>query len=154
MNYWLMKSEPDAYSIDDLRNQPGKCDHWDGVRNYQARNFMRDDMRIGDRAFFYHSACKEPAIVGMMEIISDPYPDFTALDPESNYFDPKSSEQNNRWVMVDVKFIKKFRNPLSLRAMKQIPKLEGMRLLQRGNRLSIMPVTQKEWQIVVSKLNV
>jgi predicted RNA-binding protein with PUA-like domain len=149
INYWLMKSEPDTYSIDDLAAQPRKTDHWDGIRNYQARNFMRDEMKKGDLAFFYHSNCDEPGIVGIMEIAREAYPDHTAFDSESNYFDPKSDPQAPRWMMVDVRYRRKLKNPVSLRTLKADPLLSGMRVCQKGSRLSIMPVTAEEWEAVL-----
>lgn len=145
MAYWLMKSEPDTYSIDDLAAQKKKTDHWDGIRNYQARNFIRDDMKKGDLALFYHSNCETPAVVGVVEIVREAYPDHTAFDPNEKYFDPKSNPDDPRWLMVDVKFRKKFRQPVTLKAMKSEKKLGDMRLVQRGNRLSIMPVAKAEW---------
>lgn len=148
MQYWLMKSEPDAFSIDDLKRV--KVESWDGVRNYQARNMMRDDMKKGDKIFFYHSSCKEPGIVGIAKVEREAYPDHTALDPESKYYDPKSSEDNPRWFMVDVKFVKKFNRTISLAELKQTPQLEDMSLLKKGNRLSIMPITVSQWDIVLS----
>ena len=138
MAYWLMKSEPDTYSIDDLERDGREM--WDGIRNYQARNMMRDDMRVGDEAFFYHSACKVPAIVGVMTIASEPYPDPTQFDPESKYYDPKSSEEEPRWCLVDVEFVQKLERPVTLSELRTYPELEGMILLRRGNRLSITPV--------------
>jgi len=153
MNYWLLKSEPDAFSIDDLRNMPGKKDHWDGIRNYQARNMMRDDMKKGDMAFFYHSSCPVPGIVGTVEIVREAYDDFTALDPKSNYYDPKASEDNPRWCMVDVKYRKKFKEIITLAALKQNKKLGAMTLLKKGNRLSIMPVSAKEWTAILAMSN-
>ncbi len=141
-NYWLMKSEPDAYSIDDL--QRDQVEPWDGIRNYQARNFMRDDMKIGDRVFFYHSNAKPIAIVGTMEVASEPYPDPTQFDPNSKYFDEKSKESDPRWQLVDVKFIQKFENPVTREAMKNEPSLEEMHIFKRS-RLSITPVTEQEW---------
>ena len=114
MNYWLIKSEPDAFSIDDLKNSPGKKDHWDGIRNYQARNFMRDDMQKGDQVFFYHSNCKEPGIVGIAEIVSGAYPDHTAFDANEKYFDPRSKPENPCWLMVDVRYRRKTRRLISL----------------------------------------
>ena len=149
MNYWLMKSEPDVYSIDHLAAEPGGVDHWDGIRNYQARNFMRDGMKVGDQAFFYHSNCKEPAIVGVMEIVREAYPDYTAFDPESNYYDPKSDPDHPRWLMVDVRFLRKFDRPVTLKEMRAEPALQGMKLLARGNRLSVMPVTAREWHHIL-----
>lgn len=150
MNYWLLKSEPEAYSIDDLIAESKKTEHWDGIRNYQARNFMRDDMKKNDMAFFYHSNCDEPGIVGIVEVVREAYPDFTALEPKSKYYDPKSSAENNRWVMVDVKFKKKFSRTITLKELKENNKLSDMRLVQKGNRLSIMPVTKKEWNLIVA----
>ena len=141
MNYWLMKSEPDAYSIDDLERDGREM--WDGIRNYQARNMMRDDMRVGDEAFFYHSACKEPAIVGIMKVASEPYPDPTQFDPESNYFDAKSTRDDPRWWLVDVEFVRKLSRPLPLAELKAHPEFDGMILTRRGNRLSIMPVEKR-----------
>ena len=145
MNYWLFKSEPDAFSIDDLKAMKGKKDHWDGIRNYQARNLMRDDMKKGDLGFFYHSSCKVPGIVGTVEVVREAYPDYTALDPESKYYDPKASEENPRWVMVDVKFKRKFDKVLSLDYLRTVDELSEMVLLRKGSRLSIQPVTETEW---------
>jgi predicted RNA-binding protein with PUA-like domain len=144
--YWLMKSEPDAYSIDDLKRD--KVEPWDGIRNYQARNFMRDDMKIGDKVFFYHSNAKPIAIVGVMEVASEPYPDHTQFDPKSKYFDEKSSEEDPRWQLVDVKFIKKFENPVTREAMKEVPELEEMLIFKRS-RLSITPVEEHEWNKIM-----
>ena len=148
MGYWLFKSEPDVFGIDDLYRMPGKKDHWDGVRNYQARNMIRDDMKKGDLGFFYHSRCAVPGIAGIVTVVSDPYPDYTALDPKQKYYDAKSSEDNPRWYMVDVKYKKKFKQIISLETLKATPALSEMRLVQRGNRLSVMPVTAKEWKII------
>ncbi len=149
MAYWLMKSEPDVYSIDHLRSQKRRTDHWDGIRNYQARNFMRDQMKTGDLAFFYHSNCSEPAVVGIMKIVSAAYPDHTAFDPNEKHFDAKSDPDNPRWLMVDVKFKKKLKMPITLQAIKAEKKLADMRLVQRGNRLSILPVTPSEWRHIL-----
>jgi predicted RNA-binding protein with PUA-like domain len=149
MAYWLMKSEPDVYSIDHLRSQKRRTDHWDGIRNYQARNFMRDQMKMGDLAFFYHSNCSEPAVVGIMKIVSAAYPDHTAFDPNEKHFDAKSDPDNPRWLMVDVKFKKKLKMPITLQAIKAEKKLADMRLVQRGNRLSILPVTPSEWRHIL-----
>ena len=149
MKYWLMKSEPDVYGIDHLRAEKRKTDHWDGIRNYQARNFMRDEMKKGDLAFFYHSNCEEPAIVGLMEIVREAYPDYTAFVANEKYFDAKSDPDNPRWVMVDVRFKKKFKKPVSLKALKGERSLAQMRLVQRGNRLSIPPVAAKEWKHIL-----
>ena len=145
--YWLMKSEPNAYSIDDL--QRDGVTYWDGVRNYQARNFMRDDMRIGDKVIFYHSNTKPPAAVGVAEIVRESYPDFTAFDPSELHFDPKSNEEKPIWFMVDIKFIEKFERAVPLQEMKENPKLRNMKLVQRGNRLSVMPMSKEEFNEVL-----
>ena len=149
MKYWLMKSEPDVYGIDHLCAEKRKTDHWDGIRNYQARNFMRDEMKKGDLAFFYHSNCEVPAIVGLMEIVREAYPDYTAFVTNEKYFDAKSDPDNPRWFMVDVRFKKKFKKPVSLKALKGERALAQMRLVQRGNRLSILPVAAKEWKHIL-----
>ncbi len=143
--FWLMKSEPGDYSIDDLKRD--KTEPWDGVRNYEARNFMRDKMSIGDKIFFYHSNAKPIAIVGIMEVASAPYPDPTQFDPKSKYFDEKSSESKPRWMLVDVKFVEKFDKPVTREDLKEVLELEDMWIFKR-NRLSITPVTQKEWDII------
>ncbi len=148
MAYWLMKSEPDAYSIDDLVRD-GR-DMWDGIRNYQARNMMRDDMRIGDEVFFYHSNCKQPAVVGIAKVASKPYPDPTQFDPESRYYDPKSDPDDPRWLLVDVEFVRKLDRPVTLKEIKSEPALDGMILTRRGNRLSIMPVSKAHWKKILS----
>lgn len=149
MRYWLFKSEPDAFSIDDLKAMKGKKDHWDGIRNYQARNLMRDEIKQGDLGFFYHSSCKVPGIVGIVEVVKEAYPDHTAWDPESKYYDPKSSPDNPRWVMVDVKFKQQFSEVISLEKLRTIKSLEGMVLLQKGSRLSIQPVEKKHWNTII-----
>lgn len=148
--YWLMKSEPDTFGIDHLQQRPQQTEPWDGVRNYQARNMMRDEMQVGDQAFFYHSNCAEPGIVGIAKIVKAGYPDVTALDPESKYYDPKASTENPRWFRVDVKFEKKFSKTISLGLLKQQPALEGMAVLARGSRLSITPVTEQQWKFILS----
>lgn len=148
MNYWLLKSEPDAFSIDDLANKAEQIEHWDGVRNYQARNMLRDQMKVGDLAFFYHSNCSPPGIVGIVEIVREGYPDFTAFDPDSKYFDSDSNPDKPRWFMVDVKFKRKFKRMLSLDELKQRPELLGMQLLKKGNRLSIVPVSAQQWAFI------
>lgn len=147
MHYWLLKSEPNAFSIDDLKQK--KVTHWDGVRNYQARNFMRDQMQKGDFCFFYHSNSDPAGIVGVCEVVKEAYPDFTAFDPEDHHYDPKSDPERPRWVMVDVKFKKKFSRVISLAELRQQPTLHDMLVLRKGNRLSITPVTAKEWQIIM-----
>ena len=147
MQYWLMKSEPDTYSIDDL--QSFGVDHWDGIRNYQVRNFFRDQMQVGDQAFFYHSNCKEPGIVGIMEIVSKAYPDHTAFDPSEKYFDSKSDPENPRWLMVDVRYIKHLNRMITLGELRQQKQIADMKLLQRGNRLSVLPLSKMEWQYIL-----
>ena len=142
-----MKSEPDEVSIDDLARAPGQAVPWFGVRSYQARNFMRDQMQVGDQLFFYHSSCPEPGIAGIAEVSRLAYPDATQFDPASNYFDAKATPDNPRWFNVDVKFIKKTRL-VSLQELRLHPELAGMRVLQRGNRLSITPVQPAEWEFI------
>lgn len=146
--YWLMKSEPGVFSFDDLKARPGSTDHWDGVRNYQARNFMRDEMKKGDRVLFYHSNCQEPAVVGIAEVTREAYPDFTSWLPGSPYYDPKSTPGHPRWFMVDITWKRAFKRPVTLSEMKKTPSLEKMRLLQRGQRLSVMPVTKEEFDTI------
>ncbi|MDI9817867.1 MULTISPECIES: EVE domain-containing protein [unclassified Legionella] len=150
--YWLMKSEPDCFSIDDLRAAPHQTTHWDGVRNYQARNLMRDEMSIGDQVFFYHSNCSPPGIVGIAEVSSKAYPDHTAFDPESEHPDPKSTPDNPRWFMVDVRFKEKFKQLIPLDTLKQYPELGQMVLLRKGNRLSVLPVKKEEWDFIITEL--
>lgn len=147
MSYWLMKSEPDEFSIDDLVRAPKKATPWFGVRNYQARNYMRDAMRVGDGVLFYHSSCAVPGIAGLAEVASTPYPDATQFDPKSPYFDPKSTRENPRWVLVDVKLVRKTRL-VSLDELRARADLADMVVLRRGNRLSITPVTPREWKIL------
>ena len=151
MQYWLMKSEPDVFGIDHLKAMPNKTEHWDGVRNYQARNMMRDDMQKGDLVFFYHSNCKEPGIVGIASVVKEGYPDHTAFDPESKYYDPKSDPDKPRWFMVDVKYKRKLKRTISLAELKDYAdqELSDMPLLRKGNRLSIMPVSEQHWQFIL-----
>jgi len=149
MANWLMKTEPEVFGIDDLKACEKKTEHWDGVRNYQARNMMRDDMKKGDLVFFYHSNCKVPGIVGIAKVVKQGYPDFTAFDPETKYYDPKSDPDNPRWYMVDVQFVRKLKRTISLEELKQMPELEEMALVRRGNRLSIMPVEPDEWDLIL-----
>ena len=149
MNYWLMKSEPDTFGIDDLCNKPGQTEHWDGVRNYQARNMMRDDMKLGDQVFFYHSNCDVPGIVGIMEVVREGYPDFSAFDPDDPHFDPKSDPANPRWMMVDVRYVKTLSRVISLKELKAYPELAELALIRRGNRLSIMPVSAAQWDFIL-----
>lgn len=148
-NYWLMKSEPNCYSIDDLATEKTKTTHWDGVRNYQARNFMRDDMKKGDEVLFYHSNAKPPGVAGLATIAKESYPDFTAFDPNEKHFDPKSKQESPAWMMVDVKYKKKFKRLISLEELKQLKSLDGMELLRKGSRLSIQPVSKKHFETIV-----
>ncbi len=151
MKYWLIKSEPNEFSIDDLKNAPQQTEHWDGVRNYQARSFMRDDMRIGDPVLFYHSNCETPGIVGLARVASEAYPDHTAFDANDKHFDAKSDPDNPRWMMVDVQYERHTKRLLSLRELKEhAEELAGFRLIARGNRLSVMPVEKAHWDTVLS----
>ncbi|TFG40272.1 MAG: EVE domain-containing protein [Chromatiales bacterium] len=148
MAYWLMKSEPDVFSIDDLA-KAGR-EQWDSIRNYQARNMMRDDMRIGDEIFFYHSSCKEPGVAGIAKVASKPYPDPTQFNKKSNYFDATSDKENPRWMLVDVEYVRKLSRTISLTEIKAEKSLADMILTRKGNRLSIMPVEKKHWNKVLS----
>lgn len=148
MRYWLMKTEPTVFSFDDLRNRPGSTDHWEGVRNYQARNYMRDDMKKGDRVLFYHSNCNEPGVQGIAEVTKEAYPDFFSWDPASRYYDPKSSPEKPRWFMVDLTWKQAFKKMVSLDDMRSERSLKNMKVLQKGQRLSIMPVTKEEFDTV------
>ncbi|HQN65078.1 MAG TPA: EVE domain-containing protein [Methylophilus sp.] len=151
MRYWLMKSEPADVSIDDLASMPNQTVDWYGVRNYQARNFMRDQMKIGDGVLFYHSNCDEPGIVGICEVCALAYPDRFQFVKGHKHYDPKSTPESPRWLNVDVKLVRKTRN-LTLKEMREIPELANMRILQRGNRLSITPVDPKEWEFILNRL--
>jgi predicted RNA-binding protein with PUA-like domain len=146
--HWLMKSEPDTFSIDDLKKR-GR-EPWDGVRNYQARNYMRDGMRVGDGVFFYHSNCAEPGIVGLAEVASDAYPDPSQFNPKSDYFDPGASRDNPRWMLVDVAFVRKFKRTITLKELQALPALAEMPLVRKGNRLSVLPVTAAEWKTILA----
>ena len=151
MRYWLMKSEPSDVSIDDLANMPDKTVAWYGVRNYQARNFMRDQMKVGDKVLFYHSSCDEPGIAGLAVVSRQAYPDETQFDPKNKYFDPKATRENPRWMNVDVKFVKKTRL-VSIKELREHHELTNLRILQKGNRLSITPVDPKDYEIIVRLL--
>lgn len=144
-----MKSEPSVFSLADLQNKPNQTYCWDGVRNYQARNMMRDDMKSGDLAFFYHSNCAEPGIVGIMEVAQESYADFSAFDPNGKYFDPKSSSESPRWFMVDLKFVRALSRTITLKELKLLPELADLALVRRGNRLSIMPVAAPQWDFIL-----
>ena len=149
MQYWLMKSEPGSFSIDNLAARPDRTEPWDGVRNYQARNMMRDQMKLGDRAFFYHSNCPEPGIAGIVEIAGAGRPDPTAFDPAEDHYDPKSDPAAPRWYLVDVKLDRKLSRVIPLAELKHHPELADMLLLRRGNRLSIMPVDETHWDFIL-----
>ncbi len=149
MRYWLLKSEPGTYSWSDLNAQPNQTDIWDGVRNYQARNFLRE-MRINDLAFFYHSVVRPQAIVGIVRIVRQSYPDPTQFDPNSPYYDPKSDPNHPRWVAVDVQAIHEILPPITREELKSLPELEDMPLLQKGNRLSVQPITPEQWQRILA----
>lgn len=146
MKYWLMKSEPEAYSIDDLKKD--KQTHWDGIRNYQARNYMRDDMKIDDQVLFYHSNAKPPGVAGIARVCKLAYPDFTALDKKSKYYAPKATSENPIWMMVDVEFVEKFSQFISLSDLRNQPGLEDMLVLKRGMRLSIQPLSKEHFDLV------
>jgi len=146
MAYWLMKSEPETFSIDDLEKI--KTEPWDGVRNYQARNFMKT-MKKKDFVFFYHSNCTPPGIVGIAEVSKEAHPDHTSFDKNSEYYDPKSTLENPRWFMVEVKFKEKFKNIISLDQLKEEKKLQNLALVKKGNRLSVMPITEEEWKTIL-----
>ena len=150
MKYWLFKSEPDAFSIDALAAAPRRTSHWDGVRNFQARNMMRDGMKRGDLGFFYHSSCAEPGIVGIVKVVREGYPDHTAFDAGSKYFDADSDPSSPRWFMVDVQLVRRFAQPVTLERLRRHAegKLKDMLVLRRGNRLSITPVTEQEWKFI------
>lgn len=152
MHHWLFKSEPSCFGIDDLIRRPKKTEHWDGVRNYQVRNMLRDDIKKGDLAFFYHSSCTPPGIAGIIEVVKPGYPDFTAWDIHSEHFDPKSTPEDPRWYMVDVKLVEKFPRLITLDEIKSHPKLKNMLINRKGNRLSITPVTADEWKVMVGLL--
>jgi predicted RNA-binding protein with PUA-like domain len=148
MNYWLMKSEPDVFSFEDLKKRPKQTEPWNGVRNYQARNFMRDEMKEGDLVLFYHSSCEVPGVAGIAKVSSAPYPDVTQFDKKSEYYDPKATKEVPRWFLVDVSFAEDLRTHVSLETLKNQKDLSEMRLLQRGNRLSILPVTKAEFELI------
>ena len=148
MAYWLFKSEPETFSIDHLAKKPKQTEHWDGVRNYQVRNMLRDQIKKGDLAFFYHSSCTPPGVAGIIEVVKNGYPDYSQFNPESKYYDPKASEENPRWFMVDVKLVEKFPRFITLEEIRKQPLLENMRILQKGSRLSITPITSAEWKTI------
>ncbi|MBT1071862.1 EVE domain-containing protein [Pelotalea chapellei] len=149
MSFWLFKTEPGCFSFENLKNRPNMTEHWDGVRNFQARNFLRDQIKTGDLVLFYHSSIPEPGVVGLAEIVRDGYPDFTALDPNGEHFDPKASPANPIWFMVDVRYLKELPRMVTLAQIKNHPMLTNMPLVKRS-RLSIQPVQQEEWQIILA----
>ncbi len=148
--HWLLKTEPESFSIADLANSPGQTTFWDGVRNYQARNFLRDQMQVGDRVLFYHSNAEPPAVVGVAEVASEAYPDHTAWDPNHHHYDPASTKENPVWQMVDVRFVEAFDEPLGLDLLRLVAGLEAMELLRKGSRLSVQPVSADEFRIVLA----
>lgn len=150
-DYWLFKSEPNTFSIDDLGRSPAKKTCWEGVRNYQARNYLRA-MNLGDQGFFYHSNAEPPGIVGIVEVIKPAYADHYAFDPKSRYYDPDSTRKAPRWFMVDIRLIRKFSAPLSLEVLRKMRGLEKMELLRKGSRLSVQPVREQEWKIIIQKV--
>ncbi|MEY2696077.1 MAG: hypothetical protein RL333_215 [Pseudomonadota bacterium] len=149
MKYWLMKSEPEAFGIDDLIHRPQQTEPWDGVRNYQARNMLRDEMQVGDEILFYHSNCKEPGVVGIARVVKSGYPDDTAFDPDSKYYDPKSTQERPIWFRVDVALIRKLKRTIGLAELKQYPELSELALVRKGNRLSVMPVGAAEYHFIL-----
>ncbi|WIE03134.1 EVE domain-containing protein [Vibrio fluvialis] len=149
MAYWLFKTEPDTFSIDTLRTQKVSC--WEGVRNYQARNMLRDAIKVGDEVLIYHSSCKQVGVAGIARVVREAYPDHFAFDLSSDCFDPKSSPDNPRWVMVDIEFVRKTQRVIPLSVLKAMPELSELALVKRGNRLSVMPVSDAEWQAILSK---
>ena len=153
MNYWLFKSEPHVFSFADLKALPTQTEPWTGVRNYLARNYMRDLMRPGDLALFYHSSCPDPGIAGLIRIASDPYPDPTQFHPSSEYFDPKATPEKPIWILIDVAFEKDLRHPISLPRLRATPALADMAILRKGNRLSITPVTPTEFKTILKLAN-
>ena len=152
MSYWLFKSEPSTFSVEDLAASPRRRTHWDGVRNFQVRNFMRDRMKIGDRGFFYHSSCPQPGIVGIVEVVKEAYPDHTQFDPEDSHYDPDSEHSEPRWYMVDIALERQLERLISLTELKKFAggALKNMPLLRRGNRLSITPVSEAEWNFILA----
>jgi len=146
--FWLFKSEPSSFSLEDLKNRPGATEHWDGVRNYQARNYLRDEVQVGDRVLFYHSNVAEPAVVGVAEVVRAGYPDFTALDPQGNHFDPRATPEKPVWYMVDIRFVRELPRPVTLTELKGIPELADLPLLNRS-RLSVQPVAESAWLLIL-----
>lgn len=150
MQYWLMKSEPSEFSISDFERRANHTEHWDGVRNYQARNMIRNEMKNGDLAFFYQSNCESPGIVGIARIVREAYPDHTAFDPQHHHYDPTSDPSNPRWFMVDVQLVRKLKRNIGLAELKAHRELDNLPLTRRGNRLSVMPVNEAQWHFILS----
>ncbi|HMI55199.1 MAG TPA: EVE domain-containing protein [Gemmatimonadaceae bacterium] len=148
--YWLLKSDPESFSFEDLWNSPNRTTHWDGVRNFQARNYLRDEMKKGDLAFFYHSGGSDPGVLGIVEIVREGYPDHTASDPRDPHYDPRMKSGESQWYMVDIRAIERLARPVTLSEMRMNPELEGMPLLQKGNRLSVQKVGAAEWNAVLA----
>jgi len=148
-NYWLFKSDPDEFSLNDLKKSKNQTTFWNGVRNYQARNFLRDEIKKNDGVLFYHSSSDPLAVVGYCEVVKEGYPDHTQFDPKSDHFDPKAKKDNPTWFMVDIRLLKEFKTPVTLDQIKANPKLKNMKLVQRGQRLSVMPVTKAEWEEIL-----
>ena len=149
MAFWLFKTEPHKFSLDDLENSPSQTTTWDGIRNYQARNYLRDAVKLDDRILFYHSSCEVPGVVGVAEVVKEAYPDHTSWDPTSDYYDPKSSPENPRWLMVDVQFRERFPKIVTLQDLKAKPSLSDMLVVKKGQRLSIQPVDEKHFEAVL-----
>ena len=152
MQYWLFKTEPSAFSIDDLAAKPNQTDHWDGIRNYLARNYLRDHIKLGDHVLIYHSSCKEVGIVGLAEVVKEGYVDHTQFDPHEKYYDAKSDPSKPRWYMVDIRLIQKFTHILSLKTIKQMPDITELGLVKKGHRLSIMPVIEPEFALLMNRI--
>jgi len=152
MQYWLFKTEPDAFGIEDLKARPQQTEHWDGVRNYQARNFLRDEIKEGDQVFIYHSSCKQVGIVGLAEVVKGGYVDHTQFDPEAKYYDPKATPDKPRWYMVDIQFRKQYVKLLPLAEIKNMPGITELGLVKKGGRLSVMPVPEQEAALLLQRL--
>jgi len=150
MRYWLFKSEPTSFSIDDLRLRPRQREHWDGVRNFQARNMLRDEIKTEDAVLFYHSSCQPPGVAGIAKVVKNGYPDHTAWDMRSSHYDPRSSPEKPIWYMVDIEFVEKFSSLITLEEIKKQPRLKNMLINRKGNRLSITPLTPEEWRVIVA----
>jgi len=149
MNYWLFKTEPESFSIEDLKKSKNQTTFWDGVRNYRARNILRDEIKKGDGVLFYHSSTEPLAVMGYCEVVKEGYPDHTQFDPKNDHFDPKAKKESPTWFMVDIKLVKEFKTPVTLDQIRANPKLKAITLIQRGNRLSVMPVSKNEFEEIL-----